>query len=226
MRSHYNVVLTPNTQYTFKMHYRFENQANAELERDVRIGAFKDVPFNDVFDDDLNKPVDALNEDSLLYLTYKDLSEEYSCITVNFNSKESTSAKVGIFSDLINNGSSGDCLNSTNGSILIDCFELFETESGKVIDINGKLANHAEGWNTDHAGLIVADLDSYNCWYKWAKTGLQYVPKGKAYCFDEYNVVFNRDYSRIEHGAEISTAAIAFMNAGAQSSLMWTLLII
>ena len=223
MRSHYNVALTPNTEYTFKMYYRFENQANVELSRDVRFGAFKDVAFNDVFDDALNKPVDELNEGSLLYLSYKDLSSEYDCLTVTFNSKESTSAKVGVFSDLINNNGFGENLNSTNGSIIIDCFELTETKSGKTIDINGKLENNAKGWNVDHAGLIVSDLDVYHCWYKWAKTGLQYVPDKKDYCFDEYNVTFNRDYSRIEHGAEIATAAIAFMNAGAQSSLMWTL---
>ncbi|MBE6761283.1 MAG: hypothetical protein E7551_03260 [Ruminococcaceae bacterium] len=224
MRSHYNVTLTPNTEYTFKMYYRFENQANAVLSRDVRFGAFKDVPFNDIFDDNLNKPVDELNEGSLLYLTYKDLSTEYSSMTITFNSKDSTSAKVGVFSDLINENGFGESLNSTNGAIIVDGFELIETKSGKVIDINGKFENIGAGWNVEHAGLIVADLDSYDCWYKWAKTGIGYVPKGKPYCFDEYNVVFNRDYSRIHHGAEIGTAMVAFMNAGVQSSLMWTLL--
>lgn len=223
MRSHYNVTLTPNTEYTFKMYYRFENQANAVLSRDVRFGAFKDVSFNDIFDDNLNKPVDELNEGSLLYLTYKDLSTEYSSLTITFNSKDSTSAKVGVFSDLINENGFGECLNSTNGAIIVDGFELLETESGNVIDINGKFENIGAGWNVDHAGLIVADLDSYDCWYKWAKTGIGYVPKGKPYCFDEYNVVFNRDYSRIHHGAEIGAAMVAFMNAGVQSSLMWTL---
>ena len=226
MRSHYNVTLSPNTDYTFKMYYRFKNEANVPLSRDVRIGAFKGVEadnIDDVFNDALNRPVDALNESSLLYLTYEDLSDEYSSITVNFNSGDATSAKVGIFSDLINLSGPGENLNSTNGSILVDCFELYETASGKELYINGKLENHAEGWNIEHAGLIISDLDSYSCWYKWAKTGLQYVPNGKPFCFDEYNVVFNRDYGRIEHGAEISTAAIAFMNAGCQSSLMWTL---
>ena len=226
MRGHYNVTLTPNTDYTFKMYYCFENQANATLSRDIRFGAFvgKDVDnVDDVFNDALNRPVDELNEGSILYLTYKDLSTDYSCMTVNFNSGNATSAKVGIFSDLINLSGTGETLNSTNGSLLIDCFELYETESGKAIDINGKLENRAEGWNVAHAGLIISDLDSYSCWYEWAKTGIQYVPDNKPFCFDEYNVVFDRDYSRTEHGAEISTAAIAFMNAGCQSSLMWTL---
>lgn len=226
MRSHYNVTLTPNTDYTFKMYYRFENPTNAPLSRDVRFGAFlgTDVDnIDDVFNDDLDRPVDELNEGSILYLTYKDLSTEYSSLTVNFNSKNSSSAKVGIFSDLINMSGPGESLNSTNGSIIIDCFELYETESGKEIYINGKLENHAEGWNIDHSGLIISDLDSYSCWYNWAKTGIGYVPEGKPFCFDEYNVVFDRDYSRTEHGAEISTAVIAFMNAGVESSLMWTL---
>ena len=165
----------------------------------------------------LNRPVDELNEGSILYLTYKDLSTEYSSLTVNFNSKNSSSAKVGIFSDLINMSGPSESLNSTNGSIIIDCFELYETKSGKEIYINGKLENHAEGWNIDHSGLIISDLDSYSCWYNWAKTGIGYVPEGKPFCFDEYNVVFDRDYSRTEHGAEITTAVVAFIFTSFQS---------
>ena len=223
MRSHYNVTLAPNTDYTFKVHYRFENEANAVLARDVRVGAFESAEVDDIYDDANNRPFSGINENSLLILDYTQLSSEYDCLTVNFNSGSSTSAKVGIFSDLINTAGFGESLNSTNGSIIVDCFELFETESGKAIDINGSLSNYAEGWNVDHAGLVIADLDAYHCWYKWIKTGMQYVPNNEPFCFDEYNVIFNRDYSRTEHGAEIATAAIAFMNAGAESSLMWTL---
>ena len=223
MRSHYNVTLTPNTDYTFKVHYRFINETNAVLERDVRIGAFECSDVNDIYDDANNRPFNGINEDSVVILKYTDLSSDYDTITVNFNSGDTTSARLGVFSDLINMNSTSASLNSPNGNLIFDCFEFMETKSGKVIDINGTLDNRAEGWTNNFSGLVMADLDAQHCWYKWVKTGMQYAPNNKPFCFDEYNVVFDRDYSRIEHGAEISTAAIAFMNAGCQSSLMWTL---
>lgn len=223
MRCFRKVDLKPNTNYTFKVYYRFENETNDPLDRDVKIGAFEDTDLDDIFIDAENRPANGINSDSLVCLYHKDLSKEYTSVTVNFSSKTATSAKLGIFSDLINNCSSGESLNSPHGTLLVDFFELAETESGKVIDINGKLENRAEGWGVKYAGLVSSDLDVYYCWHKWAKTGMQYVPNGKPFCFDEYNVTFNRDYSRVEHGAEITTAAIALMNAGVQSSLMWTL---
>ncbi len=223
MRCFRKVNLTPNTDYTFKVYYRFDNEADEPIERDVTFGAFQDLEINEIFNDDENKPVGGINTDSLISLDAKSLSKEYTCLEINFNSKDAKSAKLGIFSDLINNNISGATLNSPNGIIIIDYFELIETKSGKSIDINGALVNNAEGWYTKFAGMVSHDLDAYYCWYEWAKTGLQYVPKGKSYCFDEYNVTFNRDYSRTEHGAEIVTAVTALMNAGVASSLMWTL---
>ena len=167
--------------------------------------------------------MDGINADSLISLDAKSLSKEYTCLEISFNSKDAKSAKIGVFSDLINNNFSGATLNSPHGILIIDYFELIETKSGKSIDINQALANDAEGWNTKYAGLVSPNMDAYHCWYEWAITGLGYVPDGKPFCFDEYNITFNRDYARIHHGAEIATAAVALMNAGVQSSLMWTL---
>ena len=223
MRCFRKVNLAPDTDYTFKVYYRFENEANEPINRDVKFGAFQDLEFDEIFNDDENKPVDGINADSIISLDAKSLSKEYTCLEISFNSKDAKSAKIGVFSDLINNNFSGATLNSPHGILIIDYFELIETKSGKSIDINQALANDAEGWNTKYAGLVSPNMDAYHCWYKWAKTGLQYVPDGKPFCFDEYNVTFNRDYARINHGAEIATAAVALMNAGVQSSLMWTL---
>lgn len=223
MRSHYNVELKPNTDYTFKMHYRFNNEDNAVLDREVLVGAFGTPEVDDIYDDDNVCPFGGISEKSLVTLKYTDLSSEYSCITVKFNSESATKAKVGVFSDLINNNKCADNLNPSNGTLIVDFFELFETESGNSVDINGALDDNAKGWNIDHAGFLLASRDAYDCWYEWAKTGLKYTPEGKTFCFDEYNAIYDRDYTRIQHGSEIATAATAFMNAGVQSSLMWTL---
>ena len=223
MRCHYNVALTPNTDYTLEVIYRFEYEGDSPLEREVRIGAFKSTDVDDIYLDAENRPADGISENSVICLYQNDLSKEFATATVNFNSKNNTEAKIGVFSDLLCTKITGTNLNSPHGTIFIDSLKLTEATSGKEININGTLQNNAEGWFKKYAGMLSPDLDLYYCWYKWAKTGLQYVPNGKPYCFDEYNVTFDRDYSRKEHGAEIATAITAFMNVGVQSSLIWTL---
>ena len=67
--------------------------------------------------------------------------------------------------------------------------------------------------------------DSYNDWYKWAKTGIGYAnSKGKPYWFDEYGVANESlRWTDGKYGTQLALAQTAFMNAGAQSSLLWTL---
>ena len=92
MRCFRKVKLKPDTDYIFKVNYRFEAETDDPLDRDVRIGAFEDNEYNDIFINAKNRPADGINPDSLLYLYHKDLSNEYTNVTVRFNSKEKTYA--------------------------------------------------------------------------------------------------------------------------------------
>ena len=60
----------------------------------------------------------------------------------------------------------------------------------------------------------------------WANTALDFIPgerPNKAFCYDEYNITYDRDNGHHEMGAELIDAAVAFMNCGVRFSLLWTL---
>ena len=77
--------------------------------------------------------------------------------------------------------------------------------------------NYIWNWSTFY--------DSYNDWYTWASTAIQYANAvGKPFWFDEYGVANETlRWSDGLYGTQLALAQTAFMNAGAQSSLLWTL---
>lgn len=67
-------------------------------------------------------------------------------------------------------------------------------------------------------------MDTYDNWLAWAKTGYNFAKAtGKPYWFDEYGT-FNEAFRKEgAYGTLLATAQTAFMNAGLQTSLLWTL---
>lgn len=133
--------------------------------------------------------------------------QEYS---VNFNSESCTEAFVGIYHDL----------KQPDAKIVLQQMSL--TEQGKTEQLlkNFDFKQDFEYWKVAYAG---ASTDFYNDWCSYCKTALQYVPKNKLFIYDEYNCVYDRNNSRINHGSNIVNAAVAYMNSGCNGSMLWTL---
>ena len=203
------VAIKPNTDYVLKAEVFFTKVHNENAVDGIHFGAFIDDGRNDIHVAVGCGPNTPIAETSVITINPDTLSPNYSIIEVNFNSGNANSTVIGLFHDVKN-----------AGMTCVDYFELCEAGSSVNVIENGDFSNEYDGWLVKYGGGV---KDAYFDWYRWAKTGLQYVPAGKPYCFDEYNVVFDRDNSRDSHGAEIVTIAVALMNAGVQSSLLWTL---
>lgn len=203
------VKIKPNTDYVLKAEVFFRKSHKEKSIDGIHFGAFVDSGTGDIHVPVGFGPNVPVAENSVITIDADTLGSEYSFVEIKFNSGTAESTTIGLFHDVKN-----------LGMTCVDYFSLSEADSDVNIIENGDFSKEYDGWLVKFGGGV---KDAYLDWYKWAKTGLQYVPEGKPYCFDEYNVVFDRDNSRDSHGAEIVTAAVALMNAGVQSSLLWTL---
>ena len=79
--------------------------------------------------------------------------------------------------------------------------------------------------NYQPKGKDLTGYNSYNDWYNWITTGMSKAAStDKPFWFDEYGTFDeNQRLNNPWYGTTLATAQAAFMNAGAQSSLLWTL---
>ena len=205
------IKLKPNTEYEGYADLLFYDSTNTENPQGaVSFGVFaNDAKLEgDIHTPNGCGPTGALAEGSVVKISPEMLKTEYQRFKISFNSGDNDKGVVGIFHDV-----------TTPGLVSADILYVLEKGSNENIVPNGDMENGYDGWYHPFAGGL---KDPYDFWYKLAKTGLQYVPQGKEYCVDEYNILYDRENSRISHGAEIVNAAVALMNAGVNSSLMWT----
>lgn len=205
------VPLKPNTDYVASANLVIQiNEEIPENPGSIHFGAYIDDGRNDIHTSSGSGPSIPVVNGSAIDIDPTTISgDKYTKVTVKFNSGDANSCVIGVFHDV-------KCASLSYCNLV----ELKEEGTDTNILINGDFSDKFNGWKT-----LFADgtTDAYYDWYTWAKTGLQYVPEGKPYCFDEYNVTFNRDNSHPYHGAEICNAAVALMNSGCRTSLLWTI---
>ena len=202
------VALKPSTDYTVTTRILASFNEPTTPDSFVYYGVFLDDGRNDVHTANGHGPSVATVEGSIYDIKpFEFKEEEYTEFSLEFNSGNVKSGVLGVFHDIKTTASSFCCF-----------LELKETVTGNVVEVLDN--NTFDSWNLM---ATEASDDIYNDWYRWSKTGLQYVPEGKPYCFDEYNSTYDRDNSRDTHGADICMAAISLMNSGCQSSLLWTI---
>lgn len=221
------VELKPNTEYeaTLDILYKsdFPDQEGCYI-----FGVCKDHPSGDI----QNTGLAAGFEGSAIQIYPSELSPEYKKISVKFNSGEGGKGLFGIFCGVKSpkelDGKTACVTNPEDrrrpGYCFIDSFELLEGEEKKNILVNGDFSDEFEGWflNSTAGGVF----EPYKDWCTWANRAIDFAPgerPNKAFCYDEYNITYDRDNSHMEMGAELVDAAIAFMNCGARCSLLWTL---
>ncbi len=227
-RASQKVKLKPKTDYvaTIDMLYKsdFPDQQGSFI-----FGVYKYHESGDIVAGGL---LPSATYDSILVINPNDIPKTYKRYTIRFNSGDVTEALFGVFSgvkwpDVLNTNTLGVTDKSDTrkpGVAFIEKMSLVEIASGTQIAENHDFSKNYEGWNiTSTAGGVP---EPYTDWYSWSKTALAALPgekNNKAYCYDEYNITYNRDNSRDELGAELVDAAVALMNSGVRATMLWTL---
>ncbi len=203
-----DVNLKQNTEYVCSADILFESDSQEKIGH-VLVGVFDSKGEIDIYDETSDKPFDAASKGSVLKIDSNEISSEYRRFEFKFNSNEITNARIGVFYDI-----------KSAGTLYLEQMILSEVDNCENIIKNGDFSDSYSGWRAMYCGGL---YDAYFDWFGWCDHAMQYtLNKTKPFCFDEYNVIYDRDNSRVSHGAEIVTAAIAFMNCGAQSSLLRT----
>lgn len=202
------IPLKPHTDYVVFADILFHKTNPTPPNGHVHFGVFEDDGRNDIHVATGCGPSAPAAVNSTYSIPPDKLKDEYNRFSVHFHSGDATSGVIGVFHDIL-----------TPGVSVVDQIGLYEVGSETSLIANGDFSDDYNGWTLYYAG---GTKDAYYDWYRWAKTGLQYA-KDKPFCFDEYDALYDRDHSRPSHGAEIVASAIAMMNAGVQSSLLWTL---
>ena len=220
------VPVKPNTDYeaVIDMLYR----SDFKQEGGFVWGAFQYHEKGDIITGGLQP---ALADGSTQTVYPADLTPDYKKYRVRFNSGDNDRLLLGIFCAVeAPKELEGKTLTLSEyngmqqGFAYVDSLALYECESGHNAAENFDFSENYDGWyrSTSAGGLA----DPYHDWVEWANTALDYLPgdaDDKPYCYDEYNICYSRDNARDDYGSEVVGAAVALMNSGVRSTLLWTL---
>ena len=227
-RTQQSVIVEPNTDYEMTVTLKAFGTNNKYVSGHVLFGAFEAENPNDPFNYITagGDPTTRLNMNSTKMIDATHLTTDWQDFTHTFNTEDATDICVAIFGDvkqpdmgaylkkvsLTKKGEDKNLLNNADFSDPAKCYRP---------DTPLEVAKW--GWFENSAGL--ASSNAYYDWQRWVRTALQYVPEGKDFWFDEYNVngEFLDNHNKPLFGTHLATAMLALMTSGAQSSVMWTL---
>lgn len=201
------VKIKPHTNYTLRFTLTFNIPDALHVSGNVICGAF-DNSCGTVSSG--GQATNRLSLGSTLMVDPAMQKNDFEEYTLNFSSDEANETYIGFFDDIKQKG----------GEVIL-CGASLKEEGGNIELLqNPDFTEGLKHWVPYIAG---GSTDCYYDWCRWCKTGLGFTPKGKMFIFDEYNAIFDRDNSRMDHGSDIVTAAMAYMNCGCNGSLIWTL---
>ena len=213
------VKLEKNTNYTMKMVAALESTDLLHVSGNILFGAF-DTSFPCVLAG--GQPTSRISLNSVKMLDPVEMTEEYKEYSFTFNSGEHEEAFVCFFYDVrrpLHGDRKFNGIGFPECALYVDSMHLYKEGSNENVIKNPEFQEGYKYWECQSAG---GQIDAYYDWYQWGKNGVNNTPEGKPYIFDEYNTLFSRDNSRLEHGAQICNAAVALMNSGVAGSLIWT----
>lgn len=203
------ISLKPHTTYTLSADLLFEAKGTEPEDAAVHFGVFEYQGNNDIHAHGRSGVALPLVTGSSRAVRQSELSDTYQRYEVTFTTDEVTDCVIGVFNDM-----------RLYGLIAVEQMALTEAATGASALVNGDFSQGMEGW---HLRYATGTVDLYDDWYAWCKQGMKHIPSGAPFVYDEYQVAYDRDFRRDSHASGIVTAAVAFMNAGAAFSLMWTL---
>ncbi len=202
------VALTPNTDYTVNVFLAASIMNPLTVAGSVSFGAFEAGENTTI--NTGSASTNRLTTDSVYMIDSVKLTDKQTKYSLTFNSGDKEECFVGVYCDIKSN---------TGGGLYIGDMELIDKATGQQLILNREFDNDYKDWNRLAA---YGTADAYYDWYRWCKNCVDKVPEDKLYIFDEYNTVYNINFAHDEHGANIVLDAIAYMNSGANGSLLWT----
>lgn len=222
-----NLILEPNTDYEMKISVKAFGSNDKYVSGNILFGAFesKSASKYNYFSAG-GDPTSRLNIQSTKMVDAALLTCDWQEFSHTFNTGDATEVCIGIFGDIKQNEmgaylkwvsvtKKGEDKNLLNNPDFSDTTQCYHADTPYEIS--------KWGWLSMASG--VASSNAYYDWHRWVKTALQYVPEGKDFWFDEYNIN-GEDLDRHDKplfGTRLATATLALMTSGAQSSVMWTL---
>ncbi|MBQ4154525.1 MAG: hypothetical protein IJE01_04935 [Clostridia bacterium] len=137
--------------------------------------------------------------------------ENWFLLKHTFKTDDNVNGVFGFFSDI-----------QTGAVVYGDDFCLKEVGSTENLLKNPSFEEGDLHWNNVMAR--VGFYDSYVAWYEWEKKMLSVVTDGKPFWHDEYNNTFRfmERFNDPLHGTRVVMGNLGMLNAGAQSTLIWT----
>lgn len=128
-----------------------------------------------------------------------------------------------------NSGKGGECILGMFYDVKFadiayaDDFSLIEEGTNENLLKNPSFEYESPVW--EGGTSIALAYDVFDDWYLWGKMMMDIVPKNQGLFYDECNSVHkaqNGYYSDPMHGVRYATAVIGLMNAGVDTSMIWT----
>ncbi len=213
------VRLEKHTDYTMKLVAAFHSSDPLHVSGNILYGAF-DPSFGCVIAG--SDPTGRISQNSVKMLDPAEMPDEYREYSFTFHSGEHDEAYICFFYDVKRPDIGSRSFNGVGmpiSELYVDSMHLYKAGSEENLLVNPQFEEGYKGWTAICAG---GSMDAYYEWYDWGKRGVAATPEGKPFLFDEYNTLFDRDNSRLAHGANICLIATALMNAGVSGSSLWT----
>jgi len=227
-RGQCKVELKPNTEYEISVWLKKYSTAVGDFTGYFLVGLFDLEPGFEFFHAG-TAPDTRLNPDSANEIDVSLITDEWQQFSVRVYNKTATEGYFGYLNQA----------NELTAKIAIDDFSLKAVGSDVELLPDGGFENSIPYWKFvggKHKEVVEIN-DTYYNWLEWINNGMKYLPEGKPYWFDEYNWTLSsvnktkdaktedtdsllQDKTR---GVEFAVANNAFLNAGVQSSLLWTL---
>lgn len=221
------VSLKPHTEYEIRAVIRAFSANGPQISGNVLLGAFEPENPTSKFGYFTagGEPTTRLNQTSVTMLDAVLFGQEWNTVTARFSSGDAQRCNIGLFNDIKPAGCGiyvreialyevGGSVNLLHNSDFSDPNQWFNPSAPR---------DSADGgWRQWAASLCASN--ACDDWKRWVDTALQYVPNNKEYWFDEYNILADKGaFDSPLHGTRRAQAVLGLMNAGAQSSIMWTL---
>ncbi len=225
------VALKPDTDYTLQVELALDTKDPVDISGSIIIGAWDTEKLGD---NSLilsgGQPTGRLNRGSTTLIDPASLKDGKNKVNFTFNSGNKDKCVIGIFSDL----------KAKNDYLKLYFCSLCEKGSESNILANPDFTKCVFGRDIFHSAdpiefipktwryvICVKEettIDPYYHLYSSARTLISNVPKNKPVWFDEYNVRSEVGAYHIPaHGTHLVAAMQSLMNAGVQTSIMWTI---
>ena len=222
-----SVMLEPNTDYEVTVTLKGFAKNNDTISGSVSFGAFHPSKFEHKNYISAGSYITTrLNARSTKMIDAVELTNDWQDFTHTFNTGDFNEICVGIFSDI---------KQMEMGAYLKKVVLTKKGEGENLLndgDFSNPRAYHKRYKNFDlvkwdwlaMAAEYIAS-NSYHDWHRWVNTAMQFVPEGKEFWFDEYNIngLFFDKHSDPYFATQLATATLSLMTSGSQSSIMWTL---